>query len=325
MKNKYNLRTLSRALDVLELIEAANEPISLTEIAKTLGEAPPIIYRVLHTFESRDYIRRRQRDKRYYRHGQTNDRVSVRRAMNILRAIANFSHDGCYTSELNKQTGIEEEVITNLLEPLVELNFVEQIDATERFRLSYSIMEIARTLLGNDNLPSLLRPLMMQLRDKTGETVVLYKHRGDKQVAISSVHSLHTIRYAIDVGTTYPIYLGSAGKAALSAMPDEDVDQILGQENLIQMTNYMPEPDAIRKELKRIRELGYAVSFSERIKGAAAVATTLRDTDGKFRASLSITMPSNRISLEELNEMGAMLVMEAKDFYIPPKIDNEGK
>ncbi|GAA6129791.1 helix-turn-helix domain-containing protein [Halopseudomonas sabulinigri] len=65
------LRTLSRALDVLELIEASPVPISLSELAKAMDESTPIVFRILQTLEARGYIRRRAEDKRYSHTGRS--------------------------------------------------------------------------------------------------------------------------------------------------------------------------------------------------------------------------------------------------------------
>ena len=42
-ENQYQLRTLSRALDVMTMLETSPEPLTMTVVADRLGEAGPVI------------------------------------------------------------------------------------------------------------------------------------------------------------------------------------------------------------------------------------------------------------------------------------------
>ena len=320
-ESNYKLRTLSRALDVLELIEASHEPMSLTEIANTMKEATPIIYRILRTFEARGYLHRRPRDKRYQHTGHTTGTGSVRRAIDILRAVAEFSPNGCTPFELSERTGLDEEIIDELLKPLVGKALVKPANDTGRFQLSYSLLEITRFLLKHDDLTSYIRPLMKRLRDETGETVSLYKRVETRQVIIAVVPSLHPVRYALDVGASFPLHLGAAGKVNLALIPNKELHRLLYGGELTQLTDHVPDVKALELELKQIRTQGYALSSGERVQGASAVATAIQDDSGQVLAVLSFMMPTYRTTPDKMNAFGAMLVKEIKALYLPSKIE----
>lgn|GEM_PF-3939509 len=101
------LRTLSRALDVLELIEASPVPISLSELAKAMDESTPIVFRILQTLEARGYIRRRAEDKRYSHTWRSTGSGAVRRAVILLRSAAGFSVAASSIEELVDRAAIE--------------------------------------------------------------------------------------------------------------------------------------------------------------------------------------------------------------------------
>ena len=88
MASSYQLQTLARALDVLELMERTPEPMSLTEIAEAMGEATAIVYRILHTLEARGYLYRRPQDKRYSYTGRSTGAGAVSRAVDLLQAAS---------------------------------------------------------------------------------------------------------------------------------------------------------------------------------------------------------------------------------------------
>ncbi len=97
------MRTLSRVLDVLELIEASPVPISLSELAKAMDESTPIVFRILQTLEARGYIRRRAEDKLYLHTGRSTGSGAVM----LLRSAAGFSFAGSSIEELANRAALE--------------------------------------------------------------------------------------------------------------------------------------------------------------------------------------------------------------------------
>ena len=320
-KSNYNLSTLSRALDVLELIEKSPSPLSLTEIAAELKEPTPIIYRVLWTLEGRGYLYRRPYDKRYQHTSRTMGPVAVKRAIAILRSLADLAPAGGSTAELSARLGTSEKMVDELLRPLLDENIIERTHGTNRWHLSFSLLELVRAMFSSDNLFATVRPLMELLHARTGETVSLFHLSGKRQVVTAVVPSKHPVRYVLDIGTAYPLYLGAGGKAALAMMPAKFLKSVLEEDELIHLTGHVPDKIALKAELKQIQKRGYAISFGERVEGASAVAAPIRDVGGNLRAVIGIMMPAFRITHEKIAVMGDMLVREVGELHIPPMND----
>jgi len=316
-KSSYKLNTLSRALDILEIIESSIDPLSLTEIAGVLKEATPIVYRVLWTLETRGYLHRRQNDKRYVHTGRTTGTGSIRRAISILRVLAETFPYGGSPDEIGERLGLSGEVVVELVGPLIDENIIEPTKTDKRWRLSYSLLEIVKPLIYNNQLIEAVRPLMESLRAKTGETVSLFHRSGSRQIITAVVPSLHPVRYVLNVGESFPLQVGAAGKAALSAMSDSELLSILEENELPQLTQYIPVKNSLEGELKIIRKRGYAISTGERVEGASSVATVIRDVAGEVRAVLGIMMPSFRTTPKGISSLGEMLVVELKAIRIP--------
>ncbi|MCC5810464.1 MAG: IclR family transcriptional regulator [Ectothiorhodospiraceae bacterium] len=317
MAMQAQLKTLSRGLDVLELIEASPTPVSLTEIAHALDEAAPIIYRVLQTLEARGYVYRRPADKRYVHTGRSTGSGAITRAIDLLQAVSEVSHQGGDLPGLSRRSGLEEPLVEELLAPLAQKRLVECRPEDGRWRLSYSLLEIARPLLNGDGLESMMRPVMEAVHRKTGETVSLFRTSGSRQVVSAVIPSAQPVRYVMDVGSAYPLYLGAGGKAALAAMPEADVLRLLDESDLEPITDYRPDRDSLLDELRLIRERGYAVSTGERVEGASAVTVAVRDSSGVLRAVMGVMMPSFRAEAERLETLGAYLIQELARLHLP--------
>lgn len=315
---KNQLRTLSKAFDVLELVEASPRPISLSELARELDEAGPVVFRILQTMEARGYVRRRDDDKRYTHTGRSTGSGAIRRAVHILRCLGQCAQDGCSVPRLADLAGLDEANVLEVLRPLEEAGVVEPGAEASQYRISYSLMEILRPLLAGDEVINLARPLMERLQAETGETISLFKQAGNRQVTVVVIPSRHPVRYVLDVGSSFPMHLGAAGKAMLAALPTADLTPLLDPEVLHeQRTSYLADPIDLRRELEAIRQRGYALSSNERVEGASAVASAVVDTSGRPRGVLSLMLPSFRTSDDHLHALGVMLKREVDSLWIP--------
>ncbi|MFI0471375.1 IclR family transcriptional regulator [Halomonas sp. HMF6819] len=315
---KNRLQSLSRALDVLELVESADQPVSLTDIAKALDEATPIVFRALETLEARGYVHRRPNDKRYLRLAPSSGHSAIRRSIALMRALASTDNRGSGTPWLATQTGLEPQLVDELLATLVEENMVEALPNGTEWRLAYSLLELSRPLLNGNELARIVGPAMQRLHADTSETVSLFNLAGHHQVLSAVLPSPHPLRYVLDIGSSFPLHLGAAGKAALAGMESPEVEALLARDDLVRLTDYVPDRDRLRDELAATRQRGYALSFGERVEGATAVAAGVRDASGRMRAVLSLMMPSSRAPADKAHALGERLVREVDAIYIPP-------
>lgn len=316
--SKYQLQSLSRALDVLEFVEAADEPVSLTGIAAALDEATPIVYRALQTLEARGYVHRRPTDKRYLRLSPSSGNGGIRRAMAVLHALAATPNQGVSVEWLATHTGLDTQLVDEVLLALADEGVVESQADGSRWRLAYALLELSRPLLNGNELTDILRPSMERLHAETTETVSLFNRSGSRQVLSAVIPSPHPLRYVLDIGSSFPLHLGAAGKAALAALGDDEVDALLGQGELSRLTQHVPDKGQLREELEVIRRRGYALSSGERVEGATAVASAVRDASGEGRAVLSLMMPTFRVPADKAHALGARLAQEVASLYVPP-------
>jgi len=124
-----------------------------------------------------------------------------------------------------------------------------------------------------DPLLEMVRPFLVGLRDKCGETVVIGKRAGIHVIYLDVVHSLQAIRYTSLPGDLRPIQFNSIGKVLFSVM---DADE---QRNLISKLDWpkiTPRTLASKKSFMRdievIRERGWASNLGESVPDLAAIA-----------------------------------------------------
>jgi DNA-binding IclR family transcriptional regulator len=100
----------------------------------------------------------------------------------------------------------------------------------------------------------------------------------------------------------------AAGKVLLAYLPAKKREQILS----LDLERFTPqtiiEPDQLREELVRIRELGYASVEEELEAGLNAVAAPIRDYTGQVIAAASVAGPAYRVIPELFGHLAAQLM-----------------
>lgn len=127
-------------------------------------------------------------------------------------------------------------------------------------------------LVGSD-LVSVAAPLVMSLRDETGESAQLYVRRGEQRVCVLASESPHSLRTIVAVGSVLSLERGSAGKV-------------------------------FRGE---ISSAGWAASVEEREAGVASVSAAVRN-HGEVIAAVSVSGPVDRMGRAPGKKHGAAVL-----------------
>ena len=215
---------------------------------------------------------------------------AVERALDVLLCFTEKQELGL--TEISAMAGLHKSTVHRLLASLESKGFIVRDSKTEKYRLGIRIWELAASLDQSDNPAILLLPEMEKLRDAIGETVTLYIRDAIRRVA--------------EIGARLPLYVGASSKVLLAFAGEEVRRSVMNDPrwpSSVDRTSYL-------QQLEEIREKGYATSSEEREPGAAAVASPIIDRSGELAAALSVSGPSNRLTLELMREI-APQVMEA--------------
>jgi DNA-binding IclR family transcriptional regulator len=113
------------------------------------------------------------------------------------------------------------------------------------------------------------------------------------------------------VGTRWPAHATSTGKVLLAELAEEELQAFLAGPLLPLTPKTLTDPAALRRELLRVRERGYATGIEELEAGYMAVAVPVRGQGGRVMAALGIGGPRVRLAPERLVEIAKTLVTPA--------------
>jgi len=155
-------------------------------------------------------------------------------------------------------------------------------DLQGRFVLGPRMAELAAAA-GEDRLLAAAGPILVHLRDVTGESAQLYRRAGDQRVCVAAAERLSGLRDTVPVGSSLPMTAGSAAQVLLAWEEPERLHRGL-QGARFQATT-----------LAAVRRRGWAQSVGEREVGVASVSAPVRGPGNRVVAAVSVSGPLDRL------------------------------
>ncbi len=244
--------------------------------------------------------------------GQLVYRIQVlERAFGILGVLAENKAD-MSLSELAAGVRLHKSTVHRLLMVLESERFVERNAASGRYRLGSRLIELGLAAVSRLDVYEIARPHLRALVDETGETAHLGVLRGGEVISLVNVESQRTVRTPSTVGRRSPAYCTSLGKAMLAYADAAEFDEFVRHHPLKPYTRKtIASVSQLRKELRLVRERGYAIDDEEREEGLRCIGAAVRDHSGAAVAAVSIAGPAFRIRTERIPELAPLVVRAA--------------
>lgn len=157
-----------------------------------------------------------------------------------------------------------------------------------------------------DDLVRLARPAMDAIGEATGETVHLSVTRGDRVVQVAQVDSTYLLGTRDWTEVEVPAHVSALGKVFYAwhalALPSDPLDQLTPAT--------LGDVAALRRDLARTRERGWAITADELEIGLTGAAAPVRGPRGDVVAALGVSGPTPRLE-GRLDELGRNLLDHA--------------
>jgi DNA-binding IclR family transcriptional regulator len=136
---------------------------------------------------------------------------AVSRAIAILRLLSR-NDKPLGVNAIARELHLVPSTCLHILRVLVQEEFLAVNPATRQYRLEAGVLTIAREFLVRDSFRSMVQPILDQLADKFGLTVVGMQVTRLSQVAIAVSRSTHPVRIHVEIGSSSPPLIGAAGR-----------------------------------------------------------------------------------------------------------------
>ena len=194
-------------------------------------------------------------------------------------------------SEVAALSGVSMPTALRMLSALCAEGFLMR-DRNKVYTVGWKLYRLGKRYRMDEAVHQILRPLMEELRDMTGETVNLYVRQGLRRVCIDQAKSRSELCRTANPNVFYPLWGGATAKVFLAHMEQDEADEV----KKTAPAERQAEWDRYMESVAQVRVLGYAMSHAEREAGISSVACPLYNCDGSFAAVMCISGPDFRFT-----------------------------
>lgn len=247
---------------------------------------------------------------------------SIERAFSILTQIARSQ--GISLAELSKKVGLHNSTTFHLVRTMVELGIVRQAKDTKKYHLGRFIFSLAANSSSEVELVATVMPFLEELAKTTGETCHFGFRVGSEVMIACKVAGSGAFQLIERTGGSRPMSCTALGKVLLADMTDDDLEHYLATvAPHVATARSITDPDALRKEIMRVREVGLGFDDAEFDSEVRCLAAPVRDFGGRVIGAVGMSGPIWRITLQRMNELSGLIKSTADEMsrelgYAPP-------
>ena len=218
-------------------------------------------------------------------------------------------------TEIRERLGISKSTVHRILSSLERMNWVDRDPETRKYRIGNQLLEIGLTVLSGLDIRTISIPYLSQLTRSTNETSMLSLRIGYERVYIEQIEGSYEVRMIPPLGKRHPLWCGAGGKAILPYMDHSEIETVVGHLKEESRPSFPGSGrkinvDLLMKELAEIRRQGFAMSFQERVPGAASVSAPIFGRDNRVAGSIAIAGHLDRFT-DQVTKEYADLVTQA--------------
>ena len=185
-------------------------------------------------------------------------------------------------TELARKAGLYPSTVLRLCSSLERCGYLRRNDSGH-YRPGSKLHRLGRLYEQTFPLAELIRPVLRQLSEITGETAAFYVREAEQRLCLFRVNGPRPVRSHLDEGSRLPLDKGAAGHVLMAWGGG-------------QSSRY----DAIRKQ-------GYCVSRGERDVDSAAIAVPIFRDGSEFIGALGLAGPITRFGDADIDRLRAAL------------------
>lgn len=238
------------------------------------------------------------------------------RILDELRSV-----DGAGISELADRLDLAKATVHSHLATLLDNELV--VKRGDQYEISLRFVDFGEYAKNDIDIYDITCTEVERLAEETGEVAQFMVEEHGKGVYLHKASGENAIQTASYTGNRKDLHCTALGKAILSQLSDDRIDDILETHGLPQRTTRtITDRDELFEELEQIREQNVAFDDEEVLQGLRCVAAPIEHPTGKLQGAISVSGPTSRFKGERFTEeipeiiRGAVNVIEINATHI---------
>ncbi len=224
---------------------------------------------------------------------------SFERGLAVIRSFG-AGRERQSVSEASAATGLSRASVRRLLHTLEAQGYARRVGSS--FELTARVLDLGYAFLSSLSVAQLAEPFLDTLSSATGESTSVAILDDLDVVYVARVQAKRLMTVSIGLGTRFPAYRTSLGRAQLAWLSNARVAAIWDRSDHTGTTDRtVTELDQLRDCLAEVRTRGWALVDQELELGVRSVAAPIRDGEGDVIAAVNVSTHAARTSREDID------------------------
>jgi IclR family acetate operon transcriptional repressor len=217
---------------------------------------------------------------------------SAKVSLDIIELLRRLN--GAGVSEVSNHLDMPTSTVHDHLQTLEHEEYL--VKNGDTYNVSSRFLQLGEQARARKNVFTIAKPEIDELGERTGEHANLMIEEHGRGIFLYISQGADAVQVDTHAGKRVYLQTTALGKAIMAYRPREEIESILDRHGLPQITeNTITDREQLFKELKQVRERGYAYDDEERVKGMRCVAAPITDESDRAIASVSVSGPRSRM------------------------------
>lgn len=233
---------------------------------------------------------------------------SLRRAIAIMRVLANVDAGGAGLTDIAQQVGLPHPSVHRLLAQMVEEGMVRRVEGGRRYALGPVAFELGLAAARQFEVRQLYRPIISELARQSGDTSYLIVRSGLEAVCIDRRQGNGPVQVVtLKIGSRRPLGVGAGGLAILAALPEPERRAVASAIGPQLAADYQTTETQLAELIGQIHRDGHTLIHNRVFSGVSALGRPILDAEGRPVAAVSVATINQRMRPPRVRELDGYL------------------
>ena len=242
---------------------------------------------------------------------------SIRRAVEVIRAIARIQRSGATLTRVVQATGLKRTTAFRILQSLTEERLLQYDRADHCYGVGQLAFELGLAAPARARTLAAWQRVVDRVAWETHLTTYLVARSDDEAVFLQCVPAVGRFGVeSLEIGQRLPLGVGASSLAILASLRDEEVGRIIcahGARRDALLCGKMTVP-GISKSIERTRREGFALSSGDVLPGVTGVGVAVLPRVDMDQIAISVSAAAAAINAGEARRV-ASVIRNAIDSY----------
>jgi DNA-binding IclR family transcriptional regulator len=242
---------------------------------------------------------------------QTNGAQAIRRAVDVVRVVAQIQGSGATLSRVARATGLNVSTTFRILRSLTEERLLRYDPAEQSYYIGPLTFELGLAASAEAQVQAAWRDTIDEIARKTRMTTYLVARSDTEGVCLLCVEGSTALRAVpAKVGQRTPLGMGSASLALLSSLDDAEIARIIADlgGRLDQFPGGTGTPERILKRVQTTRRRGFAIVDGILSPGVTGIGVAVLPHLGMTQLAISVAGASTALNRAAAAKMASIVL-----------------